>query len=70
MAFFMIGADSIRAVNPNAQRVQQFRGSFLEVRMFHVGRGEATLVVFPDRRAWFVDAGTGNGWRSNNQLGA
>ncbi len=69
MAFFMVGADSVRTVNPNAQRVQQFRGSFLEVRMFHVGHGEATLVVFPDRRAWFVDAGTGNGWGSNNQLG-
>ena len=47
----------------------QFRNEHLEIRMFYVGHGELNLIVFPDRRAWIIDVGSGNGWADNNTLG-
>lgn len=36
--------------------------------MFHVGHGECILIVFPNNRAWLVDAGSGTRQGSNETL--
>ena len=37
--------------------------------MFNLGDGEAILIVFPNRRAWLVDGGSGSGNKNNQKLG-
>ena len=55
--------------HPDAARRTKFAKSNLEVRMFNVGDGEAILIAFPNRRAWFVDGGSGVSPTKNQQLG-
>jgi hypothetical protein len=52
---------------PSAQRRAEFDGSFLEVRMFHVG--QAILIVFPGNRTWLVGGGSINGPSLNRETG-
>ena len=55
--------------HPAAVRRTKFANSHLEVRMFHVGDGEAILIAFPNGRAWLVDGGSGVGTKNNQELG-
>ncbi|MGH9878817.1 MAG: ComEC/Rec2 family competence protein [Nitrososphaerales archaeon] len=43
--------------------------SFLEVRMFDVGAGEAILIIFPSSTAWLIDGGSTNGKIKNQETG-
>lgn len=52
-------ADGSQEVQPTQARRNAFEARHLEVRMFHVGHGECILIVFPNNRAWLVDAGQG-----------
>ena len=70
MTFLRVLPDAARNARPRAARVTEFRDEPLEIRMFYVGHGELNLIVFPDRRAWIVEVGSGNGWSDNNALGA
>ncbi len=70
MTFLKVRPNVAGNAEPNAARIAAFRGAHLEIRMFYVGHGEANLIVFPDRRAWIVEVGSGNGWTDNNALGA
>lgn len=67
--FFRVAENRIRKVSPGKTRKSQFAKSHLEVRMFNVGGGEAILLVFPGKRAWLVDCGSGSGDRKNETLG-
>ncbi|MBI3416468.1 MAG: MBL fold metallo-hydrolase [Verrucomicrobia bacterium] len=58
-----------QTAHPGAARRTKFANSQLEVRMFNVGDGEAILIAFPNRRAWLVDGGSGNGNAKNQTLG-
>lgn len=42
---------------PDPARIAEFESSFLEIRMFYVGKGEGVLVVSPEGDAWLIDAG-------------
>lgn len=46
-----------------------FRQSFLELRMFNIGEGEAVLVTFPNRTCWLFDAGVGTHPSPHRRLG-
>lgn len=50
--------DRARDARPRANRRAAFEASHLEVRLFHVGHGEAILVIFGNNRAWLIDAGS------------
>ena len=70
MTFLKARLNAAGNAQPNQARIDAFRNEHLEIRMFYVGHGEANLIVFPDRRAWIVEVGSGNGWQDNNTLGA
>ncbi len=55
--FFEVAANRATDVVVTESRQRSFASSCLEVRMFHVGEGEAVLVIFPDKRTWLVDGG-------------
>jgi beta-lactamase superfamily II metal-dependent hydrolase len=61
-------ADEAHGARPSAPRRVSFYAAHLEVRMFSVGEGEATLIVFPGGKAWLVDGGTTNSAGPNAQL--
>lgn len=67
--FLKVLADEAHDARPSATRKQTFESSYLEVRMFNVGEGEAILVVFPDKRAWLIDGGSSNSPSRNHTLG-
>ncbi len=58
-----------RNARPNAARRAQFEATYIEVRMFHVGHGEAILIDFDGERAWLIDGGCSNGDPRNRRLG-
>ena len=58
--YLRVVADGSQEVQPTQARQNAFEARHLEVRMFHVGHGECILIVFPNNRAWLVDAGKGN----------
>ena len=70
MTFLKVRPNAAGVADPSAARISAFHNEHLEIRMFYVGRGETNLIVFPDRRAWIVEVGSGNGWSDNNTLGA
>jgi len=70
MTFLKVRPNAAGNAQPNQARINAFRNEHLEIRMFYVGHGEANLIVFPDRRAWIVEVGSGNRWQDNNTLGA
>ena len=55
--------------SPSTVRKNALEASHLAVRMFHVGHGEAILIVFPGRRTWLIDAGCTNAKNKNEILG-
>jgi len=67
--FLRVLENEVRTAHPSAQRRAEFEQSFLEVRMFNVGHGEAIVVVFPGKRAWLIDGGSGNSASDNRKLG-
>ena len=67
--FLKVVENEARNARPNRSRRGAFERSHLEVRMFNVGKGEAVLIVFEDRRAWLVDCGSSNGVNRNRDLG-
>ena len=69
MTYYRVTEDQAVEVQPGAARRAAFEASHLEILMFHVGHGEAVLLVFPGRRAWLVDAGCSNHDRRNGILG-
>ena len=70
MPFLKVRPNAAGIARPKPARIATFCGEHLEIRMFYVGHGEVNLIVFPDRRAWIVEVGSGNGWPDNNALGA
>jgi competence protein ComEC len=60
--------NTARNARPNGSRKASFEMSRLEVRMFHVGHGEAILLTFPGEKAWLIDGGCTNGETKNRQL--
>lgn len=67
--FLKVTESRAQTAHPGATRRTKFANSHLEVRMFNVGDGEAILIAFPNRRAWLVDGGSGNGSTKNQALG-
>ena len=67
--FLRVLENEARNARPSAARRAEFAESCLEVRMFNVGEGEAILLVFPQKRAWFIDGGSSNGSTLNRKLG-
>lgn len=67
--YLKVTESSARIARPGAARRTRFAKSHLELRMFNVGEGEAILIAFPNRRAWLVDGGCGNGNSKNQMLG-
>lgn len=67
--FLRVLENEVRNARPSAQRKAEFEQSFLEVRMFNVGHGEAILLVFPGKRAWLIDGGSSNSSSDNKKLG-
>ncbi len=59
MTFLKVRPITAGIAQPNPARIGTFRGEHLEIRMFYVGHGEANLIVFPGRRAWIVEVGSG-----------
>ena len=68
MPYYQVVADAARVVHPTQARLNSFDARHLEVRMFYVGHGECILIVFPNHRAWLVDAGSGTRQGSNETL--
>ncbi len=66
--FLRVLENHARRVLPGTARKSKFEKSHLEVRMFNVGDGEAILLVFPQKRAWLVDCGSGTGKTRNQTL--
>ena len=67
--FLKVLEGTARRALPRSGRKSTFAKSHLEVRMFNVGDGEAILLVFPKKRAWLVDCGSGSGTKHNQALG-
>lgn len=67
--FLMVRENRAKTAHPTAAQRAAFKKSFLEVRMFNVGGGEAILLIFPDKRAWLVDGGSSNSNPRNQKLG-
>ena len=70
MTFLKVLPDTAAVAQPDPARIAAFRNEQLEIHMFYVGHGELNLVVFPDRRAWIIEVGSGNHWPDNDSLGA
>jgi competence protein ComEC len=67
--FFRVRERRLETASPGGTRKKSFAQSHLEVRMFNVKDGEAILLVFPGKRAWLIDGGSGNGDAHNQTLG-
>ena len=67
--FFRVRERRLETASPGGTRKKSFAQSHLEVRMFNVKDGEAILLVFPGKRAWLIDGGSGNGDAHNQKLG-
>ena len=67
--FLRVLDNEARNARPRTDRKAAFNASHLEIRMFHVGHGEAVLVIFERTRAWLFDCGCGNHPKKNKILG-
>src|SRR5262249_9386300 len=67
--FLKVLENEAHNASPSATRKASFESSHLEVRMFNVGEGEASLLVFPDKRTWLIDGGSSNSQSLNHSLG-
>lgn len=67
--FWTVSEGGAKRARPSAARRAAFEREHLELRVFNVGDGEAILLVFPGRRAWLIDGGSGSGPARNERLG-
>jgi competence protein ComEC len=66
--YYQVLPDEARVVHPSQARRDTLAINHLEIRMFHVGKGECILVVFPDNNCWLIECGNGTAKRSNEAL--
>jgi competence protein ComEC len=64
-----VGVSANTSVNLSPSKARKKKvAAGLQIRMFHVGKGECVLIVFPNKDAWLIECGRTTGKKKNEKL--
>jgi len=57
-----VSANTSVSLSPSPSKARKKKvAAGLQIRMFHVGKGECVLLVFPNKDAWLLECGRTTG---------